>query len=284
MIGKLFTPGFSKANSRTALCIFLILSLAYFPLRSQDSVKYQYERFSVFLGGFLAGVNSDISLGGQSGLGLNLNLEEGLGFSTSNIVIRGGAEFNFGHRERSYVRMGYFGMFRKSNKTLETSLEIGDSIYPTGTALESQYNMQIIRAMYDYAFFKDERITLRASAGLYVLPLDFSVRIDDEIDESATVIAPLPVLGFRLTFFIIPKLIIKQDIEILYLETPSIKGFISDLNIWLEYNPFKHFGFGLGFNSFHFNFTDYESFGKRDFEGSVSTSYAGLMFYGKYYF
>lgn len=218
------------------------------------------------------------------GLGVNLNLEDALGLNTSSTVIRGEADYNFGSNKRSYVRMGYFGLFRNANKTLESELELGDSIYPIGTELESQYNMQIIRGMYDYAFFKDERIMFAVSVGLYVLPMDFSLSSNYIISESAKVIAPLPVLGFRNTFFITPKVILKQNVEFMYVKTGSFKGLISDLNMWVEYNPFKHFGFGLGFNTFRLNFTAYESIGSRDFQGSLDTGFTGMLFYGKYYF
>jgi len=271
-------------NSRITLGLVLILAFAGLPLRSQDSVNYQHEKFAVNLGGFLASMNSDISLGGQSGLGVNLNLEEALGLSTSNFVIRGEAEYNFGSKRRSYIRMGYFGLFRNASKTLESELEIGNTVYPIGTEVDSKYNMQIIRAMYDYAYFKDERIMLGVSAGLYVLPVDFSIGTPYAIDESAKVIAPLPVFGFRNTFFITPKVLLKQNIELLYVKTSSIKGLISDLNMWVEYNPFKHFGFGLGLNTFRFNFTAYESIGQKDFKGTIGTGFIGLLLYGKYYF
>ncbi len=269
----------------TTIFIIFLLAFADLPLLSQDSVQFKWERFSVNLGGFLTSINSDISIDGQEmGLGINLNLEDALGLSTSNTVIRGEAEYNFGSKRRSYIRMGYFGLFRNASKTLETQLEIGGSVFPIGTEIDSKYNMQIIRGMYDYAFFKDERIMLSVSAGLYVLPMDFSIRTVEVINESAKIIAPLPVLGFRNTFFIAPKVILKQNFEFLYLRTGSFKGLISDLNMWVEYNPFKHFGFGLGFNTFRYNFTAYESLGNRDFQGSISTGFTGLLFYGKYYF
>lgn len=269
----------------TTIFIILLLAIAERPLLSQDSLQFQWEKFSVNLGGFFASINSNISINGtEMGLGVNINLEDALGLSTSNTVIRGEAEYNFGSRKRSYVRMGYFGLFRNASKILETELELGGTVYPIGTEVQSKYNMQIFRGMYDYSFFKDERIMLSLSAGLYVLPMDFSVGTDYIIDESAKVIAPLPVLGFRNSFLIAPKVILKQNVEFLYLKTGSFKGLISDLNMWVEYNPLKHFGFGLGFNTFRFNFTAYESIGDRDFMGTLSTGFTGMLFYGRYYF
>lgn len=285
MLNRIHMTGFISGRSRFGLGILILLAVIHLPAQSQDSLQYQWERFSVSLGGFLTTINSNISIAGQEmGIGVNLNLEDALGLSTSSTVIRGEAEYNFGSRKRSHVRLGYFGLFRNASKILETELEIGGSVFPIGTEIDSKFNMQIYRGMYDYAFFRDERIMLAASVGIYVLPVDFSLSTGQIINESASIIAPLPVLGFRNAFLIAPKVTFKQNIEFLYVKTTSIKGLISDLNIWLEYNPFKHIGFGLGFNTFRFNFSAYDTIGSRDFIGTVSTEFSGLLFYGRYYF
>lgn len=285
MFNKNRMAGFISRRIRWGLGILLLLALPHLPVLSQDSLQYRWEIFSVSLGGFLTTMNSNISIAGQEmGIGVNLNLEDALGLSTSSTVIRGEAEYNFGSKKRSHVRLGYFGLIRNASKILETELEIGGSVFPIGTEIDSKFNMQIYRGMYDYAFFRDERIMLAASVGIYVLPLDFSLRTGQIINESASIIAPLPVLGFRTAYLITPKVSLKQNVEFLYVKTASIKGLISDLNFWLEYNPFKHFGFGLGFNTFRFNFSAYDTIGRRDFKGTLSTEFAGLLFYGRYYF
>ena len=123
--------------------IIFLLAFADLPLLSQDSIQYKWERLSLNLGGFLTSINSDISINGQEmGLGVNINLEDGLGLSTSSTVIRGEADYNFGSKGRSYLRIGYFGLFRNASKTLEKELEIGGSVFPIGMELESKYNMQ----------------------------------------------------------------------------------------------------------------------------------------------
>ena len=268
------------------LCIFLLLLCSELSLRSQDTLHYQWERFSVRLGGFLTTMDSDISLTGeQTGLGVSLNLEKALGLDTRSTVIRGEAEYNFGSRSRSYVRLSYFRLVRSANKRLESELEFGDSIYPIGTELISRYDMYIIRGLYDYDFYSDNRIRLGLSTGLYILPVNFSVGTGRLIDESATFIAPLPVVGLRNTFFITPKILFKQNIEVLYVKASRLTGTISDLNIWVEYNPFEHFGIGLGYNNFRFRFSASRPEDKiLRFDGSLSTGFTGLLFYGKYYF
>lgn len=273
-------------GARIYLLLFLLSGLCFPSLQAQDSIDYKWERFSFSFGGFLTSISTDISISGQgTGLGLNINLEEALDLKTSSVVIRSEVEYNFGSRRRSHVRLGYFGLFRNSQKILEADLEIGNSVIPLGTEVNTKYNMQIIRALYDYAIYKDERVMLALSAGLYILPVDFSLSTSFFINEAERFIAPTPVVGFRSTFNITPKLLIKQNIDFLYLKLAEYEGSISDLNIYLEYNPFKHFGLGLGYNAFRFNLTAYADYGIiSDFKGTVITSFNGLLFYGKFYF
>lgn len=251
-----------------------------------DSSIYHWEQFSVNLGGFLTTLNNDISIKGTGmGLGVVVNLEEALGLDVSQFVIRGNMEYHFGSRDRSAVRMGYFGFFRNSGKVLDTDITIGDTYYPAGTEISTGSNKQIISAIYDYNFYKDDRIRLGASVGMYILPSTFSVSAENAFEESANIIAPLPVIGLSSAFFITPKLLIKQNIDVFYFKSPDVKGGISDVNIWLEYTPFKHFGFGLGYNAFSFNFTTYTNDGIfGGFEGTMKTGFSGLLLYGKCYF
>ncbi|MCK5694768.1 MAG: hypothetical protein KAI08_18005 [Bacteroidales bacterium] len=281
-------------KNKILLGLLLLIALSDLTLQAQepeketdrDSLEYHWERFSVSLGGFLAGVKSDISISGsETGLGININMEDALGLSTSTFAFRGEAEYNIGSRRRSHVRMSYFGLIRNSNKTLETEVEIGNSVFPIGTELSSKFNLHIIRGLYDYAFFKDERISLGVSGGLYVLPVKFAIATESTIDESTSFVAPLPVIGVRNTFLITPKIAIKQSVEVLYIKISNYQGSISDLNIWLEYNPFKHLGIGLGYNTFQLNFNSIQSTeNDRNFYGSIETGYTGLLFYGRYFF
>jgi hypothetical protein len=251
----------------------------------KDSLQYQWDRFSVSLGGFLTTVSSDLSIiGEEMGLGLSVNLEEALGLSSSIFVLRGESEYNFGSRRRSHVRFGYFYLLRNSVKSLENEIEIGDVVYPIGTDVNSKMDLHIIRALYDYSFYRDRRASLGLSVGLYILPMSYSIGVDQVIDEADAFILPLPVIGFRSAFLITPKIIIKQNWELLYVKTTNFKGDISDFNVWLEYHPLNHLGIGLGLNSFRFSMTATEEWRAREFAGTFKTRFTGILLYGKYYF
>lgn len=251
-----------------------------------DTLDYSWERFSFSLGGFITGLNSDIQLSSREvGLGATINVEEALGLETSTLVLRGESEYNYGKRRRNTARLCYFSLFRDAKKVLDSEIEIGDETFPVGTEVSSKFNLQILRGTYNYSFYMDERVKLGVSIGLFIMPISFSTSALGLSEEVANFIAPLPVLGLGANFAITPKLYLKQSIDILYLEIPSFKGSIMDVNIKFEYNPWKNFGFGLGLNSYRLNITAYKDDGTfLDFKGTIKTSYTGILFYGKYYF
>ena len=281
---------YEKKKVLGILLLFAVSNIALFAqgpdtMVEKDSLKYQWDKFSVSFGGFLTSVNSDISiLGEEMGTGLSINLEEALGLSSSSLVLRGESEYNFGTRRRSHVRFGYFFLLRNAVKTLEDSLEIGDEVYQIGTEVRSKMGMHIIRAMYDYSFYKDRRASLAISCGLYVLQMSYSIGTDHSTDEADAFVLPLPVIGFRSAFFITPKFIIKQNWELLYVKFQNFQGDISDFNVCLEYYPLNHLGIGLGVNAFRYSMTATEEWRSREFAGTFKTGFTGLLLYGKYFF
>ncbi|MDX2444867.1 MAG: hypothetical protein QNK30_13810 [Bacteroidales bacterium] len=251
-----------------------------------DSLNYSWERFSVNLGGFITGMNSDIALGvEQLGLGITINLEDALGLKTSMLALRGEAGYVFGKRKRSTFRFHYFGLFRNSSKVLESDIEIGDNIFPIGTEVNSRLNISNFKVNYDFNFYMDKRVKLGFTVGLFIMPINFSLTAMGFSEGSAYFVAPLPVLGIQSNFAITPKIFLRQNIQILYLEISNFKGNILDFNARIEYNVWKHIGFGLGINSHRMSISGVKD-GENllDFDGSLKTGYTGLLFFAKYYF
>jgi hypothetical protein len=73
----------------------------------------------------------------------------------------------------------------------------------------------------------------------------------------------------------------------MYLKISSFQGSLMDVNIGLEYRPWKHVGFGLGYNGMSVNVeaeSDNADYPGADFVGNVGVRFTGLMLYGKYSF
>jgi hypothetical protein len=249
------------------------------PVIKEYNYGFENERFSLGLGFFYSADNTGITLGSkQAGLGIVYDLEDALGLNTSSFVFRGDATLKFGKRHRSAVVLNYFGIDRRANKTLEADLVIGDITFPVGTKLDSKFYLSVIRAKYEYTFLQDDRVSLGFSAGLYIVPLSFSVKSGSSEEQSAAFVAPLPVFGLRSDFLITKKLELKESAELLYLKIDNFSGSILDLKLAVEYRAFKHFGFGIGINSNKLSVAAKgEDYPGVDFFGTVKMDYTGAF-------
>lgn len=254
-------------------------------LDSTERVNMAWDRLSVSFGPFLAGYNSGITLGSkQLGLGLVIDIEDALGLEASSFAMRGTVIYRFGKTRKHALAAGYFGINRNAKKVLEDSLQLGDIIYPIGTELASKYNITIVRIKYDYSFYQDDRVSLGASFGLFIMPVSFSVKAPGKEDQIANFVAPLPLVGIRSDFKIGKKFYLYQAAELLYLSFTDFRGSLLDLTIMLEHKTFKNVGIGIGINSNRVNVTIKNPDSNIDFFGDIRMDYTGLLLYGRYYF
>jgi hypothetical protein len=160
--------------------------------------------------------------------------------------------------------------------------------FPVGADVESVFNFDIIRGTYSYALLQDERMRIAIGLGIYAIPLKYELRGETTGGrtsvEGADTTLPLPALALRGEFQLIPKLFLNASIDAMYLEISDFKGSLLDVNIGLEYRPWKHFGLGLGYNAMSIiaegesSSSDYPG---ADFVGKVDVRFSGLLLYGK---
>lgn len=247
-----------------------------------DSLEYSWNKFSFLVGGFFTGLNNDIHIGSEElGLGVSVNLEDALGLQTSSFVFRSEFEYIFGKRQKSGLKLVYFGFFRNATKILESELEIGEEVFPIGTEVESTFDLQILSAQYNYSYFIDKRVKLGASFGFFVMPIDFSTTALNSTATGTEFVAPLPVFGLNGRFAVTPKLFIDQSIKLLYLQVGDFTGSINDINFRVDYFPWEKVGFGLGYNSNQLNIKAKSDNNPLGFAGRIRSGYTGIMFYAK---
>ena len=254
-------------------------------LDSMTQANKAWDRLSVSFGAFFAGYNSGITIGSKNlGLGLVIDIEDALGLDVSKFATRGKVIYRFGKTKKHALAAGYFGINRNAKKILEDSLQLGEIIYPIGTEVTSKYNLSIIRLKYDYSFYQDKRVSLGASIGFFIMPVNFSVRAQGKEDQVTNFVAPLPLIGLRSDFQIGKKFYLRQTAELLYLSFTDFKGSLLDLTIMLEHKTFKNVGFGFGINSNRVNVTIKDPESKLNFFGDIRMEYTGLLLYGRYFF
>ena len=269
--------------------LFVAASLLLFipPAMAEDTT---WKKFNLNLGYFIANTDTNVRLG--SGLGVSVDMEDLLGLDTTNLAFRVDASWRFTDNRRHRLDFKWFSFRRDGSRTIGQDIHYededgNDQVIKAGTHVESFFDFDIYQLAYSYSFFQDDRIDLAGSLGLYVMPIDFGLTATGlvNVGGSENFTAPLPTLGVRVDFAITPKWYFRSGLQVFYLEIGEFAGSIIDTQVAIEYLPWKHFGFGLGFDSLNVHIeADEEDYPKIDFKGEVNFHYTGLLLYAKLYF
>ena len=99
--------------------------------------------------------------------------------------------------------------------------------------------------------------------------------------------APLPVVSLGFDLVLAPKWILRQGIDVFYLDIGDFKGGILDSGFALEYYAWKHVALGLALDGLRV-FVEAESEtdfpGIENFVGDINFTYWGTQLYVKFYF
>ncbi len=266
----------------------LILAATCQPAFAEDQEiqATPWEKVSINLGSMVSSVDSNVRLSANGG-GVDIDLEEALGMDPTQTVFRTDIFWRFTDNQRHRAELSWFALRQDGSRQLGQDITIDGVTYPTGTMVNSSFDMDIYKTAYSYSFFQDERMDIAASLGLYVMPISFELTASGFLNgyTAESVTAPMPVLGLRADFALTPKWFIKGNIDIFYLEYASFKGSIYDTKVALEYNAFKHFGLGLAVENFKVGVeSEGEDYPQVDLVGRIQFRYIGALLYMKIYF
>lgn len=253
-------------------------SLVGLPARAQ--VSDPWEQWSVSAGFFLAGLNSEARIG-LPGVGTAIDLERGLGLTTSRSAFRADAGYRFGGTRRHRVELSWIDLSRTATRSLYTEIDIGGKRYPVGTLVSSRFDLSFYNVRYSYSFLRDDRVDLAASIGLHVTDLGLLVKSESFGAAGDAVTAPLPLVGGRTDVVLAPRWHLRTSFEVLYLKLSGFEGFLSDLVLTTEYRAWERLAFGAGFNTLRFNLQMEKNTAGLDFTGTVKIDFVGVLLYGK---
>jgi len=277
---------FMKAKRSVILLLAAVLVIipcsTSFAQKSSDDGPW--ERFTLNLGGTGTSINSSASVGAQN-LGLEIDFEEALGLESSAFVFRLDTFYRVSDNLKHTVGLSYFDLRRNSSTILGRDIEFKGQTFLAGTPVESYFNLRVFRGDYRYSFFQDERLEMTAGLGLYVMPMDVGIAASAGGTSEEKMTPILPVLSLGVNFAITPKVILKQQYGVFYLEYDNFEGAMASVNIAVEYNAFENIGFGLAFDSLRLRLkAEDEDYPSVDFTGQVNYSYGALMAYMKVFF
>jgi hypothetical protein len=223
-------------------------------LQADESIP---DDFQLRLGGyFVADQDTDIRLS-HSGVGVTMNLQDTFEMDTQGQVFRLDGYYRFSPKHS--IEVAWYAIHNSSSTTKDfvwDDLNISNKGH-----LNTFFNTDIYKVNYVYSFYHSDQVELGLAAGLHITKIDIgfdgsykSDGVDTNSKEEVGVTAPLPIVGVRLNYKILPTLSVKYSVDYFFITFEGAAGSMSDAMLTLDYRVFDNFGLGIGYNSTRMRF------------------------------
>jgi hypothetical protein len=266
-----------------ALAFALSILLAPAPGLAEEWRTQGEERFLLSGGFFLPYFDTDLGVDGARDGG-SVNLERDLGFTEDVGTGWLGGSWRFARNHR--LSVSYFRFVRAAGYTTEREVTIGDEIYPAGARLDTEFGIQTMPIFYSYCFLRRQRFELAGSIGVHWWLNDLSAEgsasignLDGDTSASASVNAPLPLVGFVFDYWPDPRWSVGAQAAVLVLniddDVLGYSGSFASLAGRVHYWFYGQLAVGGAVNWFSLNFdVDGEKW-----QGALDYDYVGPQFY-----
>ena len=206
------------------------------------------DRFYFGLGAFYPRTTTEVQLDStQLGAGTNVTAEDSLGMDGRKAVPNAIARIRFGERWRFEAE--WFQLNRDGVRTINRDIQFGDQVFPVNTQVSSSFDFYDLRLSAGYSFFKRPDKELGVGFGLHVASYDIRLAGTTIGSQQDDVLAPLPVISFYGQFALTDQWAVGGRLDRFTLNYDKFEGSLSSLGLDLTYQPFRNFGFGIGYRS-----------------------------------
>jgi hypothetical protein len=276
-------PRARALGSQTACAGAALLLLGSPAAFADEAPNLLTDSFQIGLGTFIVTSEPTIQLNGETGRGDSVDFDEALGGGDSQ-RIRLDSFWRFGDNGRHKVKAIAFDLSRDNSTTFDRDIEWGGEIYPVNARIDAEYSFTVIELAYEYAFLKRDNYELAGSIGLHYTDMSASLRaraensggaLDEDVSNSASVAAPLPVIGLRGIWDLSHNFWLDASAQFFALSIDEYDGNLQDYRVLVTWQPKKWLGIGLGYNQFSVD-VDVD---KSEFNGSLDWTYRGPMIF-----
>ncbi len=208
---------------------------------------------------YVFGATANVSVGGPVvGVGANIDLTNTLGVNSSTDAFRLDGLYRF--NDRHAVGLSWYRVGLSGDKSINQDILIRDQTVSAGAATQTSLSFNIYRLLYNYSFYRNEKVELGVSPGLYMMKTNFNFAAQGNITTSgaagvvnSTVVneqltLPLPSIGLVANYNITPKLQFQSRYDFFYLSVGDYTGSMFEFYAGLEYRFFQHFAMGAAFD------------------------------------
>jgi hypothetical protein len=209
---------------------------------------------------YVFGANANVSIGGPAlGVGANVDLTTTLGVNTSTDALRLDGLYRF--NDRHAIGLSYYRVGLSGSKSINQDILIKDQTISAGAGTQTSLSFDTYRLIYNYSFYRNDKVELAVSPGLYMMKTTFNFAAQGTISTgggapvagSSAIIneqltLPLPSIGLVANYNISPKLQFQSRYDIFYLTIGDYTGAMFEFYAGLEYRLHKHFAMGAAFD------------------------------------
>jgi hypothetical protein len=283
------------------LKILSVVSVILFSANTFAQSGTGYARFNddvrIYFGAFHPTSSSEVQINGDVVRPPPVDIEDVLGVSDSKTVGWGGMRWHISRRNS--LELEYFTLRRDGLVNLfPDPVEIGDLIIESGST-NTSFDITVARLTYGFSIKRSDRMDFQIKGGLHIADLAAGILLSGAVcdvsmgemppgcptgqapkQETGEVTAPLPHFGVSWAYAITPTIAVDVRAIGFAIEIDNVKGGLIELSGDLAWQPWRHFGFGLGLRYFNANVKA----GDADLDGEFDLEYFGpaLVVFGSF--
>jgi outer membrane protein len=206
------------------------------------------ERFEFRIGSFRDGIKTTVARDTVDGVpGFETDIEDILGASDTETVLQFDATMRLAHYHR--LAVGYFEFGRDSTTTLEDDLEIGDTIFPAGTEVNTQVDFSALYAGYSYSLIRNTQLEIAVMAGIHFIDSKAEIRADSTDQRAlSNASTPLPVIGLNASLALGEKALLSAKLQTFRTDYDRYEGSLNYATLDVQYRLGQNVSVGLGYN------------------------------------
>ena len=195
-----------KATNPGISIFLLLMGLVFTPSSWADSEELgPWKRFKFDVGNYFVFHDTRFRLDSKTlGRGGDIDLEEELNLEPILKSFRFDAYWRYLPKHR--LEFSFFDISRKGSTRIGKNVQFGDRTFFLGATLNTNLDLKIYKGSYHWAFIHTNKYEFGTSIGLNVM--DIKLELANPILGSfvaETITIPLPVFGFKGTYFFTPK-------------------------------------------------------------------------------
>lgn len=212
------------------------------------------DRFSAGVGTFLLSTSTRVRVDGTATNGTVIDAKRDLGLQDSD-RFRIDAYWRF--LERHKLRILYFDTQHSAERTIARDLQFGDTVFPIDAQVSARMETRVSELAYEYAFVRGPSYEATGSIGVHNLRFKLGLAASQtasgrtlSLDRAASADGPLPVIGLRGIWRLNERFYLDGQAQFFRFSVDPYDGRIEDYTASLVWTPFRHVGFGVGYNEF----------------------------------